>query len=141
MHMVYGVDQEIHQALPAIPPLDSRLGLRLHDRQRGRRWALEVFARVVDNQDRIGILRVGSSQTTLRAVEEPTPGFTTCNLRGYLNVTRNLHLASGIDNVFDRTYIEHLSLRLPFEPNAPQIPPTRVLSPGFTPYFTMEWVY
>jgi outer membrane receptor protein involved in Fe transport len=91
----------------------------------------------VDNQDRLGALRLGT--TTLVDViplETPTPGFTVFHLRGYWNLTERLHFVAGIDNLFDRNYLEHLNLRLP---DAPQFAGTQVLEPGITPYFNVEW--
>lgn len=133
---VYGHDQIIGKPLPQIPPLQSRLGIRLHDRGPASRWGFEVFARVVAQQGREAILR--GTGGGLVPVEQQTGGFTTAHLRGYWSVNRNLHLISGIDNVFDRGYFEHLSLRLPAQ--APY-PAGGVFSPGFSPYFSMQWTY
>jgi outer membrane receptor protein involved in Fe transport len=73
-------------------------------------------------------------------VEERTGGFTTGYLRAAYNWTRDFHLVAGIDNLFNRAYQEHLDLRL-LGPNGFPAPPTRVLSPGFTPYFGIDWTF
>jgi outer membrane receptor protein involved in Fe transport len=73
-------------------------------------------------------------------IEERTPGFTVWNLRTYYNYTKDFTLVAGIDNLFDRNYQEHLDLRL-LGPSYFPGPATRVLSPGFTPYFALNWVY
>jgi outer membrane receptor protein involved in Fe transport len=49
-----------------------------------------------------------------------------------------MHLVGGVDNLFDRTYLEHLDLRL----RGPAVTPggvTAALSPGFTAYAGLEW--
>jgi iron complex outermembrane receptor protein len=137
MSYVQGQDQEIGAPLPAIPPLDSTVGLRLHDVDKGRRWGIEMAARMVADQDRRGVIRSGPGTVIL---EEHTGGFTVCNLRGYWNYTENLRLVAGINNLFDRNYQEHLDLRL-FGPTGFPLPATRVWTPGITPYFAVDWTY
>jgi len=65
-------------------------------------------------------------------------GFTTSYIRGSYDWTKNFHLVAGIDNLFNRSYQEHLDLRL-LGPTGFPAPPTRVLSPGITPYFGLDW--
>ena len=97
-------------------------------------------ARMVDNQDRLGTVRQVAPLTGVVAVEVPTPGFSVAYLRGYYNATERLHFIAGIENLFDKNYLEHLDLRLPADP-VHGIPATLVLSPGFTPYAGVEWTY
>ncbi|MBN2023833.1 MAG: TonB-dependent receptor [Pirellulales bacterium] len=138
MRYVEGRDQTIDAPLPAIPPLDSRVGVRLHDPEGGRRWGLELGTRIVNTQNRLGtVLLLGSQKTT---IEERTGGFAVWHLRGYYNHTKNLRFVAGIDNLFDRAYQEHLDLRL-LGPTGYPHDPTRVLSPGFAPYFATEWTF
>lgn len=139
---IYGRDQEIDAPLPGIYPFDSRVGVRLQDAYGGRRWGTEFFARIVDDQDQLGVLRVTSTDLT-DTFELQTPGFTVYHLRGYYNVTDNFNVIGGIDNLFDKQYLEHLDLRLPAQAvvGGPDIPQTRVLAPGFSPYVGVEWVY
>jgi outer membrane receptor protein involved in Fe transport len=138
MSYVQGQDQEINEALPAIPPLDSMIGLRLHDPNKVHRWEFELASRIVDNQNRIGIIRqFGGAVVPL---EEPTPGFAVWHVSGYWNYTKNLKLIGGIDNMFNRTYQEHLDLRLSGPAGFPG-GTTRVLSPGITPYFAVNLVF
>ncbi len=135
MRYLDGRDREIDVPLPSIIPLESRVGLRLHDDTDAEDWGLEFGVRIVDDQDRIGALRtVGVNGLT--TVETATPGFTTFYLRGFCNLTENLSVVSGVDNLFDRTYQEHLDLRLPA---ANGFSKTAVLSPGITPYLGIEW--
>lgn len=139
MNYVHGNDITIHRPLPGIPPFQSRVGLRFHDRNGGNTWGMEMSARMVDAQDRLGFLRLTpNTVTNLQVVESRTGGFTTAHLRAYWNVTQNLNLITGIDNVFDRNYLEHLNLRFA---GANGFGPTSVLNPGFSPYFSMVWNY
>ena len=64
------------------------------------------------------------------------------DLRSYYNVTPNLYLVGGVDNLFDRTYLEHLNLRLPSDTiGTANFSEVAVLSPGITPYVGVEWNY
>ena len=134
MSYVTGRDQTIDRPLCSIPPLDTNLGFRFHDPDRGRRWGVEFGPRIVNTQDELGTIR-GSLNSPL---EERTGGFTVWNLRSYWNVKKNLSLVGGIENVFDRTYQQHLDLRL-IGPEG--FATARVLEPGITPYAGINWVF
>jgi len=138
MSFVEGRDVEIDQPLPAIPPLDSMIGVRFHEPSKERRWEIELACRIVDNQNRLGTIRTFRDQTVV--LEEPTPGFAVWHLQGNYNYTKNFKLVAGIDNLFDRTYQEHLDLRLDGPVGFPS-DETRVLAPGITPYFAINWTY
>jgi outer membrane receptor protein involved in Fe transport len=97
---VFGPAQE---PLPQIPPIESRLGFRVHQAGKSPRWAVEISARVVGPQDRVA--------ETL--TEVATPGFTTYDLRTYWQVNKGLLLTAGVENFTDKTYREHLDLRTP----------------------------
>lgn len=131
-HYVYGMDQTIHQPLTQIPPLQGFAGVRFHDAENGAKWGLEVFATMTRMQNRPGIIRTTDLPGQFTHIEQRVGGWTTGNLRGYWNVTKNLLVSGGINNVFDRNYIQFLSL---------QTPPLQVLSPGISPYLSTEWIY
>jgi len=95
-----GADAE---PLPGISPLESRLGVRVHQPSPLPKWAIELCARVVDNQDRVA--------TSL--LETPTAGFTVWDLRGYWRARQNLLLLAGVENFTDKNYREHLDFRSP----------------------------
>jgi outer membrane receptor protein involved in Fe transport len=134
-----GRDRGIDVPLGSIAPLESRIGLRLVAPDETNRWGTELGARLVDGQDRLAYLR-RVSVPGIEQLEARTPGFTVFYLRGYWNVTDQLNLVAGVDNLFDRNYLEHLNLRLPPD-SANGFPETAVLSPGITPYFGVEWTY
>ncbi|MEX2142237.1 MAG: TonB-dependent receptor [Pirellulales bacterium] len=134
---VEGRDQVINAPLTQIPPLDSVVGIRLHEPSRARLWSVEFASRIVDNQDRLGTVRTGRG---LETIEEETPGFTVWHLRSYYNYSRDLTFTAGVENLFDRNYQEHLDLRL----RGPEGFPggiTRTLAPGITPYFGVDWTF
>jgi outer membrane receptor protein involved in Fe transport len=139
LQYVEGTDQSIDRPLPQIYPLQSRLGIRWNDPGPDSAWGVEWGFRLVARQNRIGFLRDGLQSTTTIAVETPTAGFYTSYIRAYYNLTRDLHLVGGVDNLFDRTYLEHLDLRL----RGPAQTPggvTAALAPGFTAYAGLEWL-
>jgi len=137
VNYVYGVDQTIHQALPQIPPLQSRLGFNFQRGGGNSPWGISTYARVVAHQDRNGYLRTTLNAPEVTSVELRTPGFTTANIQGYWQAGRNLTVFAGIDNAFNRFYIEHLSLHTGGLNN----PNTWAWSPGCSPYVNVEWTY
>lgn len=124
------------EPLPSIPPLDTRLGLRFHEVGRNPRYGVELTSRIVAAQNRIA--------QSLQEVA--TPGFTVWDLRSYWQANKNLLLTAGVENMFDKTYREHLDLRtgatpilLPngtFSPTGPG-----VLQPGINFYFGAQLTY
>ena len=107
---VEGKNEARDEALPTIPPLDARTGIRLHEPSENPLWSIEFAARVVQDQDRFA--------ASLN--EQSTPGFATFDLRAYAQLTDKLLFAIGVENLFDRFYQEHLD---PHE--------TLFLDPGF----------
>lgn len=89
------------EPLPGIAPLESRAGIRIHEAGKRPRYGLEIGARMVAGQDRVAA----------SLLEQPTGGFTTCDLRAYWTPTDAILFTAGMDNVFDRFYREHLDLR------------------------------
>jgi len=122
-----------------ITPMEGRVGLRVHDENRGERWALDFGVRMVKAQNQLGLLRLGTNMNDVSGVipaELSTPGFAIGYLRGYYDVSKNLHLIGGVENLFDRAYFEHLDLRLP---NQGSYTGTTTYSPGVTPYLGVVW--
>ena len=100
-------------------------------------WGVELAAWMANQQNRIGYLRPTAGDRLI-PVEDPTPGFTVFYVRGYWNVTERLNIVGGVDNLFDRTYLTHLNLRLP---NQTPYVNSVVYSAGITPYVGVEWTY
>jgi outer membrane receptor protein involved in Fe transport len=89
------IDQE---PLPSIPPLEGRVGLRVHEARRSPRWSVEGSARIVNEQNLVA--------TSLG--ETPTPGFTVFDLRSFWQVNKKLLLTAGVENIGNKFYREHL---------------------------------
>jgi len=87
--------------LAQVPPLEARLGLAYDDRT----WSFGLLARAVDNQDRVD---VGSGSIVGQDIG-PTPGFTVYSINAGYRPKKGTLITAGIDNLFDKTYAEHIS--------------------------------
>jgi iron complex outermembrane receptor protein len=87
--------------LAQMPPLEARLGV---DLVRGP-WSAGALLRAVAEQDRY----VVDQGNIVGQDIGPTPGFTVLSLNGGWHPRDGVLLTAGIDNLFDRTYAEHLS--------------------------------
>jgi iron complex outermembrane recepter protein len=86
------------EPLPGIPPLELRWGFRVHEPTRAPKWMVEFIGRSV----------MGQNQVAASLGEQPTPGFTTLTVRGFWQVTQNVLLVAGVENINDKFYREHL---------------------------------
>ncbi len=100
-----GIVGGAEEALPNIPPLDTRIGMRWHDTSRQKRWSVELSTRIVSAQN-----RVASS-----LLESPTTGFSTWDLRSIFRpaFSNRMVISTGVENIFDRRYREHFDFRTP----------------------------
>ena len=114
------------EALPQIPPLDAKLGLRFHEAVKNPRWQVEVSTRIVHGQNNVA--------TSLG--ELPTPGFTIVNIRGFWQATDSLLLSAGVENVGDVNYRQHL------DPIAGNLLGTgQLFRPGTNFFFNSQFTY
>jgi outer membrane receptor protein involved in Fe transport len=118
-----GITGAAEEPLPSIVPLESRLGLQIHEPVSAPRWSLELSARLVERQDRVA--------TSL--LETRTPGFTVWDLRSYWQATDQFLLVAGVENFTDRNYREHLNFRSQSG--------IQVFQPGINFYFGGQWLY
>ena len=98
-----GITGSEEEPLPGIPPLEGRIGWRLHDTSPQQRWNIEVSGRLVDDQNRIAA----------SLLETATPGFSVWDTRAVFLVpnTEGMVVALGVENMFDRSYREHFDYR------------------------------
>jgi len=83
------------------PPLEGRLSLSYA----ASRWSVGGLARFVAEQNRVAV-----GQGTIAGQDlGRTPGFAVLSLNAGWRVTERATLTAGVDNVFDKTYAEHLS--------------------------------
>lgn len=105
------------------PPLEARLGVRYT----GTGWMIGGLARLVDEQDRYALNQGNIVGQDLGR----SAGFAIFSLHGSWRPSRQFRVTAGIDNIFDKTYAEHLSRGGSFVAGFP--PPTmRVNEPGRT---------
>jgi len=114
------------EPLPVIPPLESRLGVRVHQPCPNPLWTVEFSARVVNNQDRFA----GS------LLEQATPGFTTYDIISYWQLFSDFLFTAGVRNLTDKNYQTHFDTK-----RAGSSTPVFVFDPGINAYFGGELTY
>lgn len=98
----WGKNSSDGEALPQMPPLEARLGLSY---QRDD-WSMGALWRLVDDQSRIA---EGRGNVVGQDLDD-SAGFGVFSLNGAYQVTKQVKLSSGVDNLFDKNYTEHLNL-------------------------------
>jgi iron complex outermembrane receptor protein len=112
--------------LPVIPPLESRLGVRLHDPCQNPLWAVEFSARVVNHQDRFAN----------SLLEQATPGFTTYDIMSYWQLCSDFLFTAGVQNLTDKQYQNHFDTK-----RRGRSADVFVFEPGISFYFGGELTY
>lgn len=121
-----GIRKPQSEALPQIPPLESRLGLRFHESGNNPRWQVELSARLVSAQNNVAY-SLG---------ELPSSGFTVFDVRTFWRVSDNWLVSFGCENVGDRLYREHLD---PVSGNLIGVDP--MFRPGTNFYLASQLTY
>lgn len=100
---VRGENDSEHVDLAQQPPLEARLGVGYDDTV----FSAGAMLRVVADQERYDI---GSGGIVANGYDlGRTPGFAVFSLNGGWRASKTVLLTAGIDNLFDRSYAEHLS--------------------------------
>lgn len=120
----WGKNSSDGKALPQMPPLESRLGLT-YSRDL---WSVGALWRLVAEQNRIA----ENQGNVVGKDYEKSAGFGVFSLNGAYKVRRNLKLSAGVDNLFDKTYAEHLNLAGNAGFGYPATDPQPVNEPGRT---------
>ncbi|MBI1914054.1 MAG: TonB-dependent receptor [Planctomycetes bacterium] len=89
------------EPLPGISPLEIRSGFRLHEATVRPRWSVEFLARSV----------LGQNLIAASLSELPTSGFTIFDVRAFWQITDQVLLTGGVENIGDKFYREHLDPR------------------------------
>ena len=108
---LYGRDDTLDEPAFGVPPLRGDVRLRWEPGYRG--LFLEGAWRGVARQDRAATSRG----------EVPTPGYTTLDVHGGIELGRRMRLRAGVDNLTDESVINHLNATNPFTG-------ARILEPG-----------
>ncbi|MDY6482890.1 TonB-dependent copper receptor [Acinetobacter faecalis] len=97
----WGKNTTDNTPLPQISPLEARVNLRyVQDK-----YNFGLLWRVVDGQNRIS-----QNEGNIVGYDlKESAGFTTLSINGSYNLTKDIDLSVGIDNVLDKTYTEHLN--------------------------------
>jgi len=119
-------------ALPQMPPLESRLSAGYDN----GRWSFGTLLRAVAAQDRVAVDQGNVVGRDLG----PSAGFVTLALNGGYRFDARWQLTAGIDNLFDRTYAEHLNLAGSADFGFPA-DPVRINEPGRTAWMKLGLRY
>jgi iron complex outermembrane receptor protein len=111
---LHGTDDQLDEPAIGVAPLKGSLGVRFEEPQ-GRLY-MEAIGTAVAEQDRVSTSRN----------EGPTPGYRTLDLRAGVGLANGVTLRTGVLNVFDTFYWDHLNARNPFT-TEPVPEPGRVL--------------
>ena len=87
--------------LAQIPPLETRVALAYATSV----WSVGGLIRVVSSQNRVAVNQGNIAGQDIGA----SPGFATAALNGSYRFGKYVRLSAGVDNIFDKTYAEHIS--------------------------------
>ncbi|PHM26154.1 TonB-dependent receptor domain-containing protein [Xenorhabdus budapestensis] len=91
-----------HRPLPQTPPLEARLGLTWEYGD----WTSSGLLRLVSSQNRVAI----NEGNVVGKDFNRSAGFTVFSANAAYKVTKSIQISAGVDNIFNRTYSEHLNL-------------------------------
>jgi len=123
-----GQNETDDRPLGQIPPLEGRLGLSYE----GARWSAGALLRAVAEQDRVAI----NQGNVVGQDIGPSEAFAVFSLNAGYRLPQGLLLTAGVDNVFDRTYAEHISRAGAMVAGFEQT--TRVNEPGRTAWASLS---
>jgi iron complex outermembrane receptor protein len=128
----WGENRDQHRPLPQIPPLEARLSTS-YEREN---WSVGALLRAATRQT-----RVAPDQGNVVARDlGPTSGFATFSLNAAWRISDELRASAGVDNLFDRTYAEHLNLAGSADFGFPA-DPVRINEPGRTLWLKLDYRY
>ena len=98
----WGRNSTDKQPLPQIPPLETRFGLTW---EKGN-WSSTGLLRIVSSQHRIAL----NEGNVVGKDFSPSAGFTIFSANATYRINSAVNLSAGVDNLFNKTYSEHLNL-------------------------------
>lgn len=96
-----GTNDTDRRPLAQLPPVETRLGI-VHAQPT---WSIGALVRVVAAQNRVAVNQGNIVGQNIG----PSPGFAIFSLNATGQITRNGRVSIGTDNLFDKTYAEHIS--------------------------------
>ncbi|PHM49511.1 TonB-dependent copper receptor [Xenorhabdus miraniensis] len=91
-----------HRPLPQTPPLEARFGLTWEHGD----WTSSSLLRLVNSQHRVAI----NEGNVVGKDFNSSKGFAILSANAAYKVTKNIQVSAGVDNIFNKTYSEHLNL-------------------------------
>ncbi len=98
---VHGTNDTDGSALGQIPPLEARLGLNYDDKV----WSFGGLLRGVAAQKRVAVNQGNIAGQDIGA----SGGFNVFSLNAGWHASKTVQVNAGVDNVFNKTYAEHIS--------------------------------
>jgi iron complex outermembrane receptor protein len=117
----WGANMDAQTPLPQMTPLEGRFTAAWDNGQ----WSAGVLLRAVAAQSRVSL---NQGNVTGRDLS-PSAGFATLALNAGYRINTRMQLTAGIDNLFNRTYSEHLNLAGSADFGYPALP-VRIHEPG-----------
>lgn len=128
----WGENRTQGRPLPQMPPLETRISLAYDD----TRWSFGSVLRGVAGQDRVAPEQGNVVGRDLSS----SPGFAVFAINGGYRFTDTVQLTAGIDNLFNRTYSEHLNLAGSADFGFPAYP-VRINEPGRLAWLKLNLTY
>lgn len=129
----HGENDTDGEPLGQVSPLEGRLTV---DYSVGN-WTFGVLWRLVDDQDRVA---VGQGNISGQDLGE-SAGFGTLALNGGWKHGEHLRLSFGVENLFDRTYAEHISRSGAGNDIPGSVPTFKVNEPGRNAWLKLEYLF
>lgn len=98
---VHGTNDTDGTALGQIPPLEARIGLNYDDKV----WSFGALLRGVAAQNRVAVNQGNIAGQDIAA----SGGFSVLSLNGGWRANKSVQVTAGVDNLFNKTYAEHIS--------------------------------
>jgi iron complex outermembrane receptor protein len=98
---VHGSNDTDGTALGQIPPLEARVGFNYDDKV----WSFGGLLRGVAAQNRVAVNQGNIAGQDIAA----SSGFGVFSLNGGWRASKSLQVTAGVDNLFNKTYAEHIS--------------------------------
>jgi iron complex outermembrane receptor protein len=98
---VHGTNDTDGTALGQIPPLEARIGLNYDDKV----WSFGALLRGVAAQKRVAVNQGNIAGQDIAA----SGGFSVLSLNGGWRASKSVQVTAGVDNLFNKTYAEHIS--------------------------------